>query len=352
MKQLAMALLPALAVVACAAPDFDAGVAAYDRGDYATAAEHWEPLAEDGDPEAQYRLATLYREGTGVERDDGRAAVLLREAAVEGHRRAAYQLGLMYASGAGVPQNEAEALAWMRLAAQRGHATARIMMAVMESAEDGREIAAMPAPPRKPHPPPLRAKPSLAQSDGGAEAPEVVVEAVVADPTPTVVHANLGPTPNLAPAPAATGFEAGLDAYKRGDFATALAAWQPLAEQGLAEAQERLAVMHERGEGVSQDLHAAVLWFRRAAEQGYAPAQFSLGVMRLKGKGVPQDYVLAHMWFDLAAAQGDFAADQSREIIAIAMTPEQLKEARRLARQWRPTDPERTAGQPTSTTKR
>ena len=38
-------------------PDYDAGYKAYEQKDYATALRHFRPLAKQGDPRAQYRLA-------------------------------------------------------------------------------------------------------------------------------------------------------------------------------------------------------------------------------------------------------------------------------------------------------
>ena len=48
-------------------------------------------------------------------------------------------------------------------------------------------------------------------------------------------------------------FQKGLAAVQRGDFATALREWTPLAEQGYATAQYNLGVMYDNGEGVPQD---------------------------------------------------------------------------------------------------
>ena len=50
--------------------------------------------------------------------------------------------------------------------------------------------------------------------------------------------------------------------------------------------------------------------------------------------GVPQDYVRAHMWYNLAAAQGDENGRKYRDDVAAIMTPEQIAEAQRLAREW------------------
>jgi TPR repeat protein len=76
------------------------------------------------------------------------------------------------------------------------------------------------------------------------------------------------------------------------------------------------------------------------ADQGGTQAQYNLGLMYSKGKGVPQDYVSAHMWFSLAAARGDQNAKENRDIAARVMTPAQIAQAQKLAREWKP-KPER-----------
>ncbi len=59
------------------------------------------------------------------------------------------------------------------------------------------------------------------------------------------------------------------------------------------------------------------------------------------GQGVPQDYVQAHMWFNLAAAGSPAGevrdkAAMIRNTVAKLMTPAQIAEAQRLAREWNP----------------
>ena len=137
------------------------------------------------------------------------------------------------------------------------------------------------------------------------------------------------------------GFNAGVDAYKRGDYATAVREWRPLAEQGNANAQTNLGFMYKEGRGVPQDYAKAVKWYRKAAEQGHATAQYNLGFMYGKGQGVPQDDAQAHMWFDLAASRfppGEKRdkAVKNRNIVANKMTPAPIAEAQKLAREWKP----------------
>jgi TPR repeat protein len=96
-------------------------------------------------------------------------------------------------------------------------------------------------------------------------------------------------------------FDDGVAAYERGEYATALRLFQPLANEGNAR------------------------------------AQFGLGVMYNNGRGVAQDYVRAHMWFNLSASRGDTEAAENRSIVENEMTLEQIAEAQKLARQWKPT---------------
>ncbi len=130
--------------------------------------------------------------------------------------------------------------------------------------------------------------------------------------------------------------EDGMAAYDREDYATALRLWRPLAEQGHATAQYNLGIIYEKGHGVPQDYAEAVKWSRKAAEQGHAQAQSILGLSYAEGEGVPQDYVMAHMWVNLSAAQGHKKAVKARDILAKKMTPDQIAEAQRLAREWKP----------------
>ena len=128
-------------------------------------------------------------------------------------------------------------------------------------------------------------------------------------------------------------FQKGLTAYQSGDHATALREWEPLAEQGNADAQYNLGVMYEKGNGVLQDYKTAMKWYRLAAKQGYARAQSNLGYMYVKGQGVIQDKVYAHMWWNIAASSGHKDLVKKRDIIAKQMTPSQLEKAQDLARE-------------------
>ena len=134
-------------------------------------------------------------------------------------------------------------------------------------------------------------------------------------------------------------FEDALAAWTRNDYATALQIIRPLAVQGYAGGQYYLGIMYANGWGVLQDYAEAARLYRLAADQGYALAQNNLGVMYTNGQGVPQDYVQAYMWLSLAVARlppGANNAAKRRDLIAATMTPAQIAEAQRLAREWKP----------------
>jgi len=84
------------------------------------------------------------------------------------------------------------------------------------------------------------------------------------------------------------------------------------------------------------DYDTAVQEFRLLAEQRHAQAQVNLGIMYSQGRGVPKDSVQAYRWYTLAASQGDDLAGKFKAHLEKSMTPTQLAEAQRLAREGTP----------------
>jgi formylglycine-generating enzyme required for sulfatase activity/peptidoglycan hydrolase-like protein with peptidoglycan-binding domain len=99
-------------------------------------------------------------------------------------------------------------------------------------------------------------------------------------------------------------YQTGVDAYQRGDYATALREWRPLAERGDSRAQFNLGFMYANGHGTSQNYAEAVKWYRKAANQGQAVATYNLGIMYHNGRGVSEDFAEAVKWYRKAADQG------------------------------------------------
>ena len=92
-------------------------------------------------------------------------------------------------------------------------------------------------------------------------------------------------------------FQKGLDAYEKGDYATALKEWTPLAEEGDSDAQVNLGYMYYYGEGVMEDI------------------------------------VYAHMWATIASSNGDKHGKELKDWLTGLMTPSQIEKAQRLAKE-------------------
>ena len=128
-RRLILAVLILAMLTPANAADYQAGLEAYEQGDYAAAFREWRPLAEQGHAAAQSWLGHLYTLGIGVPQHDLEAVKWYRKAAEQGYAAGQFGLGLSYAHGLGVPENHAEAMKWFRKAAEQGHVKAQYMVA-------------------------------------------------------------------------------------------------------------------------------------------------------------------------------------------------------------------------------
>ena len=103
----------------------DAARTAYNNKAYEEAYVLYRPLAVQGDPLAQYQLASMYHQGLGVQQNYTDALYWYQQAAEQGNVDAQYSLGNMYLMGEGVPQDDAQAADWYGKAAAQGHDSAR-----------------------------------------------------------------------------------------------------------------------------------------------------------------------------------------------------------------------------------
>ena len=104
--------------------------------------EKTKPLAEKGDPRAQYRLGWMFyngvdQNGEEVKQDYNEALKWYRKAAEQGNALALDSLGAMYYLGRGVERDFKEALKWYRKATEKGHANAQWQLGVMYAKGEG-----------------------------------------------------------------------------------------------------------------------------------------------------------------------------------------------------------------------
>jgi hypothetical protein len=133
-------------------------------------------------------------------------------------------------------------------------------------------------------------------------------------------------------------------AYEQGwlgatNFPEALKWFKRAAEKGNPDAQTSLGQMYAAGEGVTENYALAAKWYRRAAEHvpdldGAGQGRNNLGLLYMYGDGVPQSYVHAFMWFSLVSE-----SNPNLRLAKEQMTPDQIREAERLAEQWKKRHP-------------
>ena len=113
-----------LALSAPVLADVKTGVDAWQQGDYAKAIREWRPLAQAGDPDAQFNMGQAYKLGRGVQADLSTAIDWYRKATAQGHLRAEDNLGLlMFQQG-----DRAGAMSYLQRASMRGEPRAQYIV--------------------------------------------------------------------------------------------------------------------------------------------------------------------------------------------------------------------------------
>lgn len=221
--------------------------------DYRRAAAWYRRAARRREPAAMVNLARLLFEGRGIERDEGEAVRLLEEAASLGSAPAQFNLGVVFLRGMGTAVDIEEAAVWFEMAAEAGHPRAAYNLAVLYQRGDGIEK-------------------------------------------------------NLQEAARFYGIAAGA---------------------GDALSHYALALLPATG-------GKAVEHLRIAARAGVTLAQNRLAIMLARGDGVRRDRETALMWFQVAAGMGAENAARNRDSLAVTVTPEQRARAEKRARAFRP----------------
>jgi TPR repeat protein len=259
--------------------------------------------AEQGIPEAQEAAGRMLLYGIGVPANTTAAMEWYRKAAEQGRAEAQGRLAIFYHDGISLPQDFALALQWYRKAAAQGHAESMYRLGIMYAEGQGLEqdFAAAGEWFR-----------TAAENGYGFGVPEQYQEAVA--------------------------------------WAEDVEKYRDAAAEGVAEAQYRLATLYygpkARARNIPQDREAAVALYHSAAAKGHALAMYALGLIyqgKISRESLPDtDYVQAHMWYNLAASrlppgpERDLAVKDRDFVARYRLSPEQLAEAQRLAREWQP----------------
>jgi TPR repeat protein len=219
-----IAVASLMIAAAPAAADFQAGLEAYQSGNYAAALNEWRPYAERGDAHAEYNLGLLYSRGEGVPRDYAEAARWYLKAAEQGIVAAQFNLGILCAKGEGVAQDHNLALEWYRKAAEAGLADAENNIGTMYDQGEG-------------------------------------VERNVAEAEKWYLRA-------AEKGLAAAQFNLGVLYDQEKNYEQALKWYRRAAQQGHPHAMKNLGVLYYNAQGTPRDLMQAYMWFSRAEATG------------------------------------------------------------------------------------
>ena len=269
--------------------DFERGDYYYARKNYKQAFYWYKKAAEQGDAQAQYNIGGMYYTGRGVFQNYKQAFYYYKKAAEQENAKAQNSIGMMYAEGQGVPQNYKQALYWYKKSAEQGYAYAQFNVGGMYAEGQG-------VPPNY--------KQAFYWIKKAAEQGDVYAQYNIG----RMYDSGKGVPPNYKQALYWLFNLLSRPILVPQNYKQAFYWYKKAAEQGLAQAQDNIGNMYEKGQGVSQNYKQAFYWYKKAAEQGLATAQYSVGLMYNKGQGVPQTYKQAFYWFKKAAEQGNASA--------------------------------------------
>ena len=116
------------------------GINAYNAGDYSTALNNFQPLAERGRRDAQYNVGLMYELGKGLQQDFGQAAGWYQRSALQGTPEAQYALALMYQQGIGTSKDLISAYKWFALASTASYKASAANRALVARRMSNRDI--------------------------------------------------------------------------------------------------------------------------------------------------------------------------------------------------------------------
>ncbi len=279
--------------------NYDAGIAAYERGHYEVALYDFEQRAMkgDGDRLAEFYLGYMYKHGKGVAQDLEKAVEWYTKAAKKKYFPAMNDFAVAAVEEAVRLEEVSTHLAARSVGG--GQEVLRLRNLTEPSIKTLKELIA-------------RFLQSLAEYVNPTTQFNLGIMCIYDyDALPENLKkpeewfqkaANQGHIP--AQYHLARIYKGGLDGVVTPDLEKAVEWYTKAAEQGYAPAQSGLATMYREGKGVDQDLLKAFGLYHQAAVQGHAESQFVLGVMYARGEVGNPDLQEGAQWFQKAAEQG------------------------------------------------
>jgi TPR repeat protein len=284
----------------------------YDFGKGGIAVDHGEAFkwalkaAQRGHPVAQHNVASAYFYGRGVDKNLEQARYWYQQAAEQGFAHSQWSLAEMYLKGDGVTPNRDEAVKWLTKSLAQNHAPSMVALADIYS-----------------------------DANGVPQQPQLVFDLLRA-------AAQLGT--HVAE------FKLGRfyrDGYLGSpDYPQALMWLNRAATAGYGPADQYLGAMYEAGQGVPTDLSQARVHYERAANLGVSGAIQKMGEFYRDGNVVAQDPVTALMWFTIGAKQGYAEGNDALQAISSKLTEPQRQMAAARVNTWMVEHPEAAQQKP------
>ena len=284
--------------------NYDAGLAAYERGHYEMAMYDFEQRAVQGDPIAQFCLGYMYKHGSGVPPNPHKAIKWYAKAAKQDYAPAQNDLGVMFLrrweelellerkTGRSDLQPNMEscfeiAFQWLREAAKHGNPTSQFNLASHAA------VFVKIMPPETPDLNKWSESAIFAYRDAASRG-----HAPAQNELGKIYQFGL----------------LGIDQDSKQALQWYLKASSPdpnrtnSGEKGYAPAQNNIGKIYLVGDGVRKDSKEAFKWYQMAASQDYADAQNTLAYMYLEGKGVPANPEMGRRLLFSSAQQGNAIA--------------------------------------------
>lgn len=261
---------------------------ALERGDVKQGLGIYRQLADNGDAEAQCRLAFVCKPGL---HDFEMAAFWYRKAADQGHAEAQCKLGFLYRSGRGVPKNDAEGARWYQKAASQGYPEAQYNVA--RCYLEGEGVSRDPV---------TAVKWFTSAAEAGYQNAEYTLGVLFFDGSDVPQDAQKAIYWLNRAADRAT-----VHKQTIGDLVA------PAGDDrnGGINALFNLGQLYRQGKLAPADPSKAFRYYLRAAQLGDCGSQYAVGVSYLKGDGISLDERMGIEYLRKAALQGSQEAQQA-----------------------------------------
>ncbi|WP_198263125.1 tetratricopeptide repeat protein [sulfur-oxidizing endosymbiont of Gigantopelta aegis] len=267
--------------------DFERGAFYFSQGNYLEALSLWAPLAEQGNPVAQYSIGLLYEQGKGVKKDARLALKYFESAVAQNLPAAQYYLGMKYYAGLDIKRDVVKARQLLKKSAQNDYLQAQFQLASLYN-----------------------------KGIGGAQDARLATHWFS-----QAAESGYGPAQHSLATRYLTGKGVSLN-LSRGIF------WlEKAADQSNSDALRDLGFMYIKGMGVEQDFQKAHDLLLIPAEEGSGLALFLLGeIYSTGGHGIKKSTSQAKKWFRLAQKAGYQDARLRLQQLSKSLTPPSLKE--------------------------